>query len=71
MEEIRSAFKTLTGKPTGKRHQGRTKHRWEDNLRTDLKEMVVNTRNWIDWAQDRDYWGAPVNAVLDSRCHRP
>jgi hypothetical protein len=28
MEEDRSAFKILTGKPTGKRSLGRPKHRW-------------------------------------------
>ena len=31
MEKGRSAFKILTGKPTGKRHLGRPRHRWEDN----------------------------------------
>ena len=29
MEEGRSAFKILTGKPTGKRPLGRPRHRWE------------------------------------------
>ena len=28
MEEGRSAFKILTGKPTGKRPLGRPRHRW-------------------------------------------
>ena len=27
---------------------------WEDNVRIDLKEIGVSTRNWIDSAQDRD-----------------
>ena len=22
----------------------------------DLKEIGINTRNWVDSAQDRDYW---------------
>ena len=30
--------------------------RWKDNLRMDLKEIGINTRNWIGSAQDRDYW---------------
>ena len=38
MEEGRSAFKILTGKPTGKRPLGRRRRRWEDNIRMDLKE---------------------------------
>ena len=32
-EEGRSAFKILTGKPTGKRPLGRPRRRWEDNRR--------------------------------------
>ena len=32
MEEDRRAFRILTGKPTGKRHLGRRKHSWEDNI---------------------------------------
>ena len=37
MEEGRSAFKILTSKPTGNRPLGRPRHRWEDNIRMDLK----------------------------------
>ena len=37
MEEGRSAFKILTGKPTGKRPLGRPRRRWEDNIRMDLE----------------------------------
>ena len=38
MEEGRSVFKMLTGKPTGKRPSGRPKPRWEDNSRMDVTE---------------------------------
>ena len=48
MEEDRSAFKILASKPTGKRLLGRLRRRWEDNIRMDLKEIGINTRNWID-----------------------
>jgi hypothetical protein len=65
MEEGRSAFKILTGKPTNKRPLGRPRHRWEDNIRMDLKEIGVNARNWVDLAQDRDYWKALMNATLN------
>ena len=37
MEEFRSGFKILTGKPTGNRPVGRPRRRWEDNIRMDLK----------------------------------
>ena len=54
----------LTGKPTGKRPLGRPRRSWEDNIRMDLKEIVLTTTKWVDWAQDRDYWGALVNAAF-------
>ena len=39
--------------------------RWEDNnIRMDLKEIDVNTRNWVNSAQDGDYWKAIQNATL-------
>ena len=44
-EEGRCAFQILTGKRTGKRPLGRPRHRWEDNIRMDLKEIGINTRN--------------------------
>jgi hypothetical protein len=31
----------------------------------DLKEIGINTRNWVDSAHDRDYWRALVNAALN------
>jgi hypothetical protein len=67
MEEGRSAFKMLTGKPTGKRPLGRPRPRWEDNIRMDFKEIGINTRNWVDLTQDKDYWRVLVNVVLNLR----
>jgi hypothetical protein len=49
------------GKPTGKRPLGRFMRRWEDDIKKDLKEIGINTRNWIDSAQDRSYRRALVN----------
>ena len=45
MKEGRRAFKILTGTPTGKRHLGGPRRRWEDNIRMNLKEKGINTRN--------------------------
>jgi hypothetical protein len=53
----RSAFKILTGTPAGNRPLGRPKRRFEDNIRMDLKEIGIDTRNWIDSGQDRDFGG--------------
>ena len=59
--------KILTGKPTRKGPLRRPRRRWEDNIRMDLKEIGINTKNWVNSAQDRDYWRALVNAALNLR----
>ena len=45
MEEGKSDLKILTGILTGKRLLGRSRHRWKGNIRKDIKEIRVNTRN--------------------------
>ena len=67
MEDGRSAFKILTGKPTGKRPLRRPRRRWEDTIRMDLEEIGINEGNWVDSAQDRNYWRALGNAALNLR----
>jgi hypothetical protein len=41
-----------------------SRHKWEENINIGLKEIDINTRNWVDSAQDRDCWRAIVNAAL-------
>ena len=67
MDEGRSAFKILTGTPARKRPIGRPRCRWEDNIRMDVEEIGINAGNWVDSAQDRNYWRALVNAALNLR----
>jgi hypothetical protein len=67
MEEGRSSFKILSSTPAGMRPLGMPRRRWEDNIRMGLKETGINTRNWVDTAQDRDYWRTLVNAALNLR----
>ena len=62
-----SAFKILTDKPTGMGPLGKPRCSWEDYIRMDLREIGVNTSNWVDLAQDRDYWRALVNTALNLR----
>ena len=31
----------------------------------DLEEIGINAGNWVDSVQDRDYWRALVNVVLN------
>ena len=42
MEEGKSAFKMLTGKPTAYRSSGRPSQRWKHNTRMDFKEVGTN-----------------------------
>ena len=65
--ELPGSFKILTGKPTVKRPLGRPRRRCEDNIRMDLEEIGINAGNWVDSAQDRNYWRAVVNAALNFR----
>ena len=67
MEEGRSAFEILTGKPTGKRPLERPRSRWKDNIRIDREEIGINAGNWVDSAQDKNYWRALGDAALNLR----
>jgi hypothetical protein len=64
LEESRSVFKIITGKPTGKRPLGRPRRKM-NNIRMNLNEIDINTRNWVYLAQDREYWRALMNAALN------
>jgi hypothetical protein len=39
MGEERNVYRVLMGKPGGKRPLGRPRHRWEDGIRMDLREI--------------------------------
>jgi hypothetical protein len=67
IEEGRGAFNILTGTSEEKRLLVRPRLRWEDNIRMDIKEIGINAGNWIDSAQDRDYWRALANAAMNLR----
>ena len=59
MEDGRSAFKILTGTPARERPLRRPRRRLEDDIRMDLKD--INTWNWVDSTQNRDYRRVLVN----------
>jgi hypothetical protein len=63
--EGRGAYRVLVGRPEGKRPLGRSRHRWEDNIKMDLREIGINGANWIRLAQDRVQWQAFVNTVMN------
>ena len=65
MGKRRGAYRVFVGKPEGKRPLGRTRRRWEDNIKMDLQEVGCGCMDWIEQAQDRDRWRAFVNAVMN------
>ena len=67
MEQSRNAYRALVGKTEGKRHLGRPRHRWEDNIKMDWREVGCDPGEWIDLAEDRDQWRAYVRAVMNLR----
>jgi hypothetical protein len=67
MEEERKVYKVLVGNPEGKRPLGRPRRRWEDEIRMDLREIVLRGMDWIRLSQDRDRWRAVVSAVMNLR----
>jgi hypothetical protein len=43
----------LVGRPEGKRLLGRSRRRWEGNIKMDVREIGIDEANWIRLAQDR------------------
>jgi hypothetical protein len=71
MGEERNMYRVLMGKPEGKKPLGRPSRRWEDRIRMDLREIGWGSVDWIQLAQDRDWWGAFVDTVMNLRVLAP
>jgi hypothetical protein len=67
MGEERDVYRVLVGRPEGRRPLGRSRRRWEDNSKMDLREIGIDGTNWIRLAQDRVEWRAFVNTVMNLR----
>jgi hypothetical protein len=65
MGEGRGVHRVLVGRPECKKSLGRSRHRWEDNIRLDLREMGIGGANWIHMAQDRVQWLAFVKTMMN------
>jgi hypothetical protein len=61
MRAMINAHKIFARKRENKRHFGRPRCRWKDNIKIDLKEGV----KCIHLAQKRDQWRTLVNIVTN------
>jgi hypothetical protein len=55
MGEVRDAYSILVGRPEGRRPLGKPRHRWEDNIKMDLREIGFGDVDWIN----------PFTALID------
>jgi len=67
MGERGGVYRVLVGKPEGRRRLGRTRLRWEDNIKMDLQEVGCGGVDLIELPHDRDRWRALLNAVMNLR----
>jgi hypothetical protein len=63
--EKKNPHRILVGNLEGKRPERRSRCRWEDNIKLDLRETGWGVMDWTDLAQDRDQWWAIVNMVMN------
>ena len=47
--ERRGVYRVLLGKPEGKRQLGRSRRRWEDNIKMDLQEVGCGAWTGLIW----------------------
>jgi hypothetical protein len=64
---MRHGYKTLVGKPKGKRPLGRPRHKWEDTIKFDLKGIGVADVDWIQLAVDSVQYQNLVNTAIKIR----
>jgi hypothetical protein len=61
----RGVCRVLVGRPKSKRPLGRPRHRWENNIKINLREIGINRANWTQLAQDRVQWWASVSTIMN------
>ena len=65
--QLAALLQVLVGKREVKRPSGRTRRRWEDNIKMDLEEVGSCCGDWMELAQDRKRWRALVSTVMNFR----
>jgi hypothetical protein len=47
MGEGRGVYRVLIGRPQSERPLGRPRHRWDDNIKMDFRDIGIDGANWI------------------------
>jgi hypothetical protein len=55
----------VLGEPEGKRPLGRRRHRWENDIKMDLRELSWGGKGLIHLAQDQKQWWALMNIIMN------
>jgi hypothetical protein len=64
MGDSGGACRVLVRRSEGRRLLGRPRSSWEDNINTVLREVGRGGMDWVDVAENWDWLGALVNAVI-------
>jgi hypothetical protein len=62
---VEDAYRVWMGRPEGKRQLGRSRRRWEVNIKMDFQEVGCEGMDWIDLVKDTDGRPALVSAVMN------
>jgi hypothetical protein len=60
-------YGVLVGRPEETRPLEKSRHRWEDNIKLDLKKIGIDGANWIRLAQERVQWRTVMRTVMNMR----
>jgi hypothetical protein len=67
MWKMRTSHKIIVGKPERKIPFRRHELKFEENIRTGVREICCEGLHWVHAAHDRDQWRAVVNTVMNLR----
>jgi hypothetical protein len=62
---MRNSYDILVGKPERESPLGRSRRRWENNIRLGLGAIGWGDGNWMCLTQDIDQWRAVLNTVMN------
>jgi hypothetical protein len=63
--EKRTAYRILVGEPEGMGPLWRSRRRWKNNIKMDLREIGWGSMYWIDLSSGGDEWSGVVNTVMN------